>query len=193
MALERDDGGEDEFRESDRGGEGAVVLGEEVHKLVREAIGVDAGLEVRGRAAEVVLPVKRLERRWLGALGEVGGVEDLEEGRGEGDVGARALDDAEEGAEEVETERVVARGRNQSACSSKSEWVRTCKVNMYVPDRTERDLDERVEELVKRTLPELGHAILVARFREHERPEVDRMDELPVVDGFERVLGERSG
>jgi hypothetical protein len=103
VTLECDDGGEDDFREGDRGGERTVVFSEEVDEFVGESVGVDSRLLVRCGTAEVVFPVERLESRRLGSLREIGRVEDLKEGRREGDVGACSLDDTEEGADEVES------------------------------------------------------------------------------------------
>lgn len=114
VSFEGYDTGEDDLGEGDGSGEGAVVLGEDVNELVGESVGVDARLLVRGRAAEVVFEIEGFKSRRLGALGEIGRVEDFEEGGGEGDVGAGALDDAEEGADEVESERVVAGGGDEA-------------------------------------------------------------------------------
>jgi hypothetical protein len=62
----------------------------------------------------VVVPVQRLQRRRLRALGEFGRVEELEEGGGERDVDAGALDEAEEGTDEVEAEGEVTGCRDEA-------------------------------------------------------------------------------
>lgn len=113
-ATEGNNSGKGEFGKGDRGREGGVVLCEEERRLVHEGIGVDSSALVRRRALEVVVPVEGLERRRLGTLGQVGRVEELEEGGGEGDVDAGALDEAEEGANEVEAEGEVAGGGDEA-------------------------------------------------------------------------------
>ena len=121
MPLQGDRRGEDEFRERDRGREGTIVLGQEVDELVDQRIGVDARSLIRDGALEVVVPVERLERRRLGSPGQFGRVEDLKQGRGEGDEGACPLDEAEEGTDEAEAERVVPRCRDEAATPNESE------------------------------------------------------------------------
>lgn len=64
-----------------------------------------------------------------------------------------------------------------------------CGRRKDVPDRAQRDLDQRIQELLERTLvTSFGETVLVARSRQDDRPEIDRVYELPVVDRFERVL-----
>jgi hypothetical protein len=67
----------------------------------------------------MVVPVQRLERRRLRPLREVGRIEKFEEGGGEGDVDAGALDEAEEGTDEVEAEGEVAGGGDEAVSAEK--------------------------------------------------------------------------
>jgi hypothetical protein len=49
-------------------------------------------------------------------------------------------------------------------------------------------LNERIKKLLEGAVTVHGDLVLVAGSREDEGPEVDRVDELPVVNGLERIL-----
>lgn len=90
-----------------------------MNRFFCEGIRVDSSTLVRSGTLEVVLPVERFQGRRFRAFREFGRVEDLEEGSREGDEGRGALDDTEEGSDEVESEWVVSGSRDQSASKSR--------------------------------------------------------------------------
>lgn len=122
----------------------------------------------------MVLEVERGERGGFRLVGELGRGEGLEEGGHDWDVGLGVGGESQEGAKEMETEGEVARGGDEA-------------------DDSEGDLDERVDERLELGLDaaSLDARLPAAGRREDERPEVDAVRELPVVDGLVRVLRER--
>ena len=71
-----------QFGKSNGGRLSSEEFEEEVNDLVNDAVDVDFGAGICSWCADVVCPVKRLQRRSFGFARELGGIENFDEERG---------------------------------------------------------------------------------------------------------------
>jgi hypothetical protein len=64
---------------------------------------------------------------------------------------------------------------------------------VYALDNAKRNLHQREDQGLQVRMPIRSHSLGVAGRRQDQRPEIDRMDDLPVVHLLERVLLAKRG